>query len=145
MRMDPTWGVVIVSVVGVAGTVVASLIQTKHTARLAREQRNHERDDQRHAAILSAYLAFLEALDSLDRVYESHDNTDPAEWIQLLMDRRFRLRTAESALAVAAPRHVTDSARLVVDSYFDHSGQPADTQQLKDDLAASVRVALGNI
>lgn len=145
--MDATWGVVIVAVVGVAGTLIGSVLQSRHARKLAREQRNHEVSDARNDALLSAYLSFVEAMDAIERVREAWVLTDIDETTKgRLADARFRLRLRESAMVVHAPAPVASAARALVDAYcaWEFYEPDPDQQAMKDRLANEIRCALGS-
>jgi hypothetical protein len=134
--MDPTWGVVIVSVVGVAGTVLATWTQSRHSRRLAREQRDDERRMADRAALLAAYKLFMVSTEEWDRTVR--EGVDIHEQLNLTD----AINLAEANLSVVATPTIAQAARRLTDLYVSREAEISGTRKQKDELASEVRAAL---
>lgn len=130
--MDATWGVVIVAVVGVAGTVLASLIQNQHARTIGREQRGHESALARRIAAHDAYLAMMSAVEEVEQ----------AGYLGLRTERQLaRLRVCHADVAVRFPPKVAAASHALADAYSAER-VPANRDELKDEFTEAVRDAL---
>lgn len=110
-----SWGVVIVAVVGVVGTVAGSWIQGHHARRAAEEARLFEREESLRPLRLEAFALVLQAFAAMDRHVQA-----PTESRDPLSDLHAEVRVAEltvARFAALVPSEVAAAARAVLDGY----------------------------
>lgn len=139
--MDATWGVVIVSVVGVLGTVAAAWITAYYSKKQTDAERAHATGKAQRAELMAHAMAFFAQIVVLDEVLRSRMDSDE-EWSRL--DKaRSDLSLLESSLALVAPSDVAVSARQIVTAYVVEGPAVANViQPLRDDLINKLRAAV---
>ncbi|TBT85420.1 hypothetical protein ET989_06645 [Propioniciclava sinopodophylli] len=117
-----SWGVVIVAVVGVIGTVAGTWIQGHHTRRAAEEARRFEQRESLRPLQLEAFATLMETFADMDQYAHSpSDDKDP------FAELRAKARAAElpmARFAALVPSNVVANARALLDCYCSISSHP---------------------